>query len=125
MRQNTELSTKPNAFDVTQEGSRAIVTFYTDVQEIERQEQEGTTTAWTATAWTMKVPYQQGLEARIQKNPDLWLAKIKAVTEAEESAARLEELEKTATDDAVCELADIVADLTGAVTELASMIAGM
>ena len=120
MRQTTEFSTKPNAFDVTVEGSRAIVTFYTDVTEIERQEQEG-----TVTAWTMTVPNQEGLAERIEKNPDLWLTKVETVTAAEESAAKLKVLEKTATDDAVCELAEIVADLTGAVTELASMIAGM
>lgn len=125
MRQTTEFSTKPNAFDVTVEGNRAIVTFYTDVTEIERQEQEGTVTAWTATAWTMTVPNQEGLAERIEKNPDLWLTKVETVTAAEESAAKLKVLEKTATDDAVCELAEIVADLTGAVTELASMIAGM
>jgi hypothetical protein len=125
LRQTTEFSTKPNAFDVTVEGSRAIVTFYTDVTEIERQEQEGTVTAWTATAWTMTVPNQEGLAERIEKNPDLWLTKVETVTAAEESAAKLKVLEKTATDDAVCELAEIVADLTGAVTELASMIAGM
>ena len=125
LRQTTEFSTKPNAFDVTVEGSRAIVTFYTDATEIERQEQEGTVTAWTATAWTMTVPNQEGLAERIEKNPDLWLTKVETVTAAEESAAKLKVLEKTATDDAVCELAEIVADLTGAVTELASMIAGM
>lgn len=125
LRQTTEFSTKPNAFDVTVEGSRAIVTFYTDVTEIERQEQEGTVTAWTATAWTMTVPNQEGLAERIEKNPDLWLTQVETVTAAEESAAKLKVLEKTATDDAVCELAEIVADLTGAVTELASMIAGM
>lgn len=42
---------------------------------------------------------------------------------AEESAAELERLKLTATDDAICELAEIVADLTDAVTELAGMIA--
>jgi len=45
------------------------------------------------------------------------------VTYAEESAAHLEELKVTATDDAVCELAEIVADLADAVTELAGLIA--
>ncbi|WP_418231641.1 hypothetical protein [Butyricicoccus sp.] len=47
------------------------------------------------------------------------------MTEAEEAAAELERLKETATDDAVCELADIVADLTDAVTELATMVAGL
>ena len=65
------------------------------------------------------------LEERIAAQPGLWLAKVKAVTEAEEAAAELERLKETATDDAVCELADIVADLTDAVTELATMVAGL
>lgn len=62
---------------------------------------------------------------RTAAQPGLWLAKVKAVTEAEEVAAELERLKETATDDAVCELADIVADLTDAVTELANMVAGL
>ena len=63
------------------------------------------------------------LSQRIRRDPELWRAKVKAVTAAEESAARLEELKVTATDDAICDLADIVADLTDAVTELAALIA--
>ena len=72
--------------------------------------------------WSMVVQNQNNLEERIGAAPGLWLDKIKAVTAAEESAAELERLKETATDDAVCELAEIVADLTDAVTELASMI---
>ena len=63
------------------------------------------------------------LNDRVAANPDLWLAKAKAITTEEESAQRLKELMKTATDDAICDLAEIVADLMDAVTELAGMIA--
>lgn len=63
------------------------------------------------------------LSQRIRRDPELWRAMVKAVTAAEESAAHLEELKVTATDDAICELAEIVADLTDAVVELAALIA--
>ena len=121
MRQSTELTVMPPEFTVTVENDRAIITFFTDVQEVQREDQ----TAYAATAWTMNAPASPNLEERIAAQPGLWLAKVKAVTEAEEAAAELERLKETATDDAVCELADIVADLTDAVTELAAMIAGM
>ena len=71
----------------------------------------------------MNCPWQPTLRQRVSDDPDLWLAKIKAVTAQEEAAARLEELKATATDDAICELAVIVADLMNAVVELAAMIA--
>jgi len=63
------------------------------------------------------------LPQRVRRDPELWRAKVKGVTAAEEAAARLEELKVTATDDAVCELAGIVADLADAVTDLAELIA--
>ena len=125
MRQNTELTVMPPEFTVTVENDRAIITFYTDVQEVRREGQEETQTAYAATAWTMNAPAAHNLSERIAAQPGLWLARVKAVTEAEEAADELERLKETATDDAVCELAGIVADLTDAVTELASMIAGM
>lgn len=71
----------------------------------------------------MRCPWQDNLQERVEASPELWLAKIRSVTAAEESAAELERLKLTATDDAICELAEIVADLTDAVTELAGMIA--
>lgn len=52
----------------------------------------------------------------------MWRAKVKAVTAAEESAARLEELKATATDDAICDLGEMVAYLSDAVIELAMLI---
>ena len=121
MRQSTELTVMPPEFTVTVEDDRAIITFYTDVKAVQREDQ----TAYTAIAWTMNAPVSPNLEERIAAQPGLWLAKVKAVTEAEEAAAELERLKETATDDAVCELADIVADLTDAVTELATMVAGL
>ena len=121
MRQSTELTAMPPEFTVTVEDDRAIITFYTDVKAVQREDQ----TAYTAIAWTMNAPVSPNLEERIAAQPGLWLAKVKAVTEAEGAAAELERLKETATDDAVCELADIVADLTDAVTELATMVAGL
>lgn len=73
--------------------------------------------------WEMSCPWMDSLESRVIANPGLWLAKTKAITAEEESAAKLEELKRTATDDAVCDLASIVADLMDAVIELAGMIA--
>lgn len=121
MRQNTELTAMPPEFIVTVENNKAIITFFTDVQEVQHEEQ----TRYAAVAWTMETPVSPNLENRVAAQPGLWLAKAKAVTETEEVAAELERLKETATDDAVCELADIVADLTDAVTELATMIAGL
>lgn len=118
MRQNTELSATPPVFSVEQENGMAIITFYTDVQQVERENGA----AYQTVAWTMCCPWQDSLPARVEANPDLWLAKIKTITATEESNAELERLKQTATDDAICDLADIVADLTDAVTELAGMI---
>lgn len=73
--------------------------------------------------WQMSCPWLPTLEERISKNPDLWMAKIKAVTREEEARKELERLKETATDTAICELADIVAELMEAVAELAEMIA--
>ena len=121
MRQSTELTAMPPEFTVTVEDDRAIITFYTDAKAVQREDQ----TAYTAIAWRKNAPVSPNLEERIAAQPGLWLAKVKAVTDAEEAAAELERLKETATDDAVCELADIVADLTDAVTELATMVAGL
>ena len=108
----------PPVFSVEQEKGMAIITFYTDVQQVELEND----TAYQATAWSMHCPWTENLVERIEAKPDLWLAKIKSVTEAEESAVELERLKLTATDDAICELAGLVSDLVDAVTELATMI---
>ena len=75
--------------------------------------------------WEMSCPWADNLTKRVSKNPELWRNKVKAVTHAEESAARLQEIEATATDDAVAELADLVATSYDAIAELAEMIAEM
>ena len=119
MRVRTELSEMPPEYSVTNDKGTARIRFYLDVQE----EQRGEDTVFTADMWEMSCPWQQTLTERIGSNPDLWLEKVKAITREEEAAARLEELKATATDDAICDLAGIVADLMDAVTELAGMIA--
>ena len=101
-----------------------VIRFYTDVQAGSFEAQDGETeTRYSATEWTMLTPWQDDLESRIMEDPAAWLARVKAVTAAEESAAELERLKLTATDDAVCELADLVATLMDAVVELAGLIA--
>ena len=119
MRQKTELSVMPPSFSVTNDAGTARIRFFEDVQEVLREEG----VAYTAMVWEMSSPWQESLSRRIRDNTETWRAKVKAVTYAEESAAHLEELKATATDDAVCELAEIVADLADAVTELAGLIA--
>ncbi len=119
MRVRTELSEMPPEYSVVRENTKAFIRFYTDVQEEQREEG----TVYTADMWEMSCPWTDNLEQRVAANPGLWMAKTRAVTAEEESARRLEELKQTATDDAICDLAGIVADLMDAVTELASMIA--
>ena len=119
MRVRTELSEMPPEYSVTNDSGTARIRFFEDVQE----EQRGEDSVFTADMWEMSCPWQNTLEERVATNKALWLAKIKAITREEEIAAELERLKATATDDAICELASIVADLVDAVTELAGMIA--
>ena len=119
MRVRTELSERPPEYSVTNDKGTARIRFYTDVQEAERDEG----TVFTADMWEMSCPWQPTLTERIARNPELWLAKIKAVTREEEAREKLERLKETAADTAICELADIVAELMEAVAELAEMIA--
>ena len=118
MRVRTELSELPPSFSVTNDSGTARIRFFEDVQEVQREEGP----AYTATMWEMSVPWQDNLHQRIRKATELWRAKVKAVTAAEESAARLEELKATATDDAICDLGEMVAYLSDAVIELAMLI---
>ena len=119
MRVRTELSEMPPAFSVTNDSGTARIRFFEDIIE----EQRDDALVYIATMWEMSCPWLESLTQRIRRDPELWRAKVKGVTAAEEAAAHLEELKVTATDDAVCELADIVADLADAVTELAGLIA--
>ena len=120
MRINTEYSERPQSYTVTNDNGTARIRFNEDVQEVQRDEG----VAYTATVWEMSCPWQESLNRRIQANTELWRSKVKAVTHAEEAAARLEELKATATDDAICDLGEMVAYLSDAVIELASMIIG-
>jgi len=118
MRVSTELSERPPVYSVTNDNGTAYIRFFTDVQE----EQRDADFVFKATMWEMACPWAQNLERRVHENPAVWLSKIKSVTAQEEAAARLEALKVTATDDAICDLADIVSDLMDAVTELAALI---
>ena len=64
MRVKTELSERPPAYTVDREKDRAVITFYTDVQQLEREEGE----AWSATAWTMYGAWADGLESFFREN---------------------------------------------------------
>lgn len=118
MQVSTELSERPPVYSVTNDSGTARIRFYTDVQE----EQRDDGFVFKATMWEMSCPWVSNLERRIHNNQNAWLAKMKSVTAQEEAAKRLDALKLTATDDAICELADIVSDLTEAVTELAGLI---
>lgn len=71
MRIKTELSEMPPAFTVSREGQKAVIIFYTDVQE--KQLDDGST-AYEAVSWTMEVPWLESLETRISANLASWLA---------------------------------------------------
>ena len=119
MRVSTELSERPPVYSVVKEKETAYIRFYTDVQEEQREEDF----VFKANMWEMSCPWAPNLERRIHDNSAAWLAKVKAVTREEEARAELEQLKETATDNAICELADIVAEMMEAISELAEMIA--
>lgn len=83
MRQRTELSEMPPVFTVTAEREKAIIAFFTDVQQEQREEGS----AYTATMWSTEVPNQSNLEERISADPGKWLDMIKELTESEEAEA--------------------------------------
>lgn len=118
MRIITELSQRPPTHSVTNDGGIARVRFYTDIQEQQRDDE----TVFVATMWEMSCPWTDSLERRVDANQEMWLTKVKALTAQEETKARLDEMAKTATDDAIAELAGIVATLMDAVGELAALI---
>lgn len=70
MRIKTELSERPPVFTVSREGQKAVIIFYTDVQEVQREEG----TAFEAVSWTMEVPWTDNLEARITAATEGWFA---------------------------------------------------
>lgn len=73
MRTKINLSEMPPAFTVTQEGDQAIITFYTDVQEVPSVGESPSSPSYDATAWTITRCWTSGLSSRIEANIDKWL----------------------------------------------------
>lgn len=122
MRVRTELSERPPIFTVNREKQKAVITFYTDVQQLEREDGE----AWSAVAWTMVGNWADGLEARIAKNPDAWFKTVKARCDIEAKQADIAAAKPTVEDlsNAVAELGELFAAQDDAIVELAELIAG-
>ena len=71
MRIVTELAERPPAFTVSHEGNKAIIIFYTDVQEKQREDGE---TAYEAVSWVIERPWAENIEARISDGLSDWLS---------------------------------------------------
>ena len=83
MRIKTELSEKPPVFTVSREGNRAVIIFYTDVQEVQREDGE---TAWEAVSWTLESSWTDNIMERISENQAAWLAEAQAEAYTEAAA---------------------------------------
>ena len=83
MRINTELSERPPVFTVSREGDRAVIIFYTDIKEIQREDGE---TAWEAVSWTIESSWTDNIMERITENQAAWLAEAQADAYAEAAA---------------------------------------
>ena len=83
MRINTELSERPPVFTVNREGDRAVIIFYTDIKEIQREDGE---TAWEAVSWTLESSWTDNIMERIAENQATWLAEAQAEAYAEAAA---------------------------------------
>lgn len=70
MRIKTELSERPPVFTVSREGQKAVIVFYTDVQEVQREDGE---TAYEAVSWTLETSWQEDIAARIGADVASWL----------------------------------------------------
>ena len=120
MREKTELSERPAAFAVSREGNKAVITFYTDVQQLEKDEGE----AWSATAWTMIGNWTDSLAERIAAKPEVWFNLVQAKCYAEEREIAIETQKLTVEDltAAVLELGELFAAQDDALVELAELI---
>lgn len=80
MRIKTELAEMPPAFTVTREGTEAIIIFYTDVQEVQREDG----TSYEAISWVIRRPWADTLRERVTNATAQWLgfAKDEAYAEA-------------------------------------------
>lgn len=90
-------------FTCEQEANRAVITFYTDIAEVEREEG----TIWTATAWTTTRPWADNLPSRIADGQEAWLDAVMQETYAQEDAAQTKALQ----DQFTAGLLDTVLDL--------------
>ena len=88
MRIKTELSERPPVFTVSREGDRAVIIFYTDIKEIQREDGE---TAWEAVSWTLESSWTDNIMERITENQAAWLAEAQAEA-YEEAAAQVRSL---------------------------------
>ena len=120
MRVKTELSERPAAFTVGREGDKAVITFYTDVEQLEKDEGK----AWSATAWTMIGNWTDRLEERIAARPEVWFNLVQAKCYAEERKIAIETQRPTVEDltAAVLELGELFAAQDDALVELAELI---
>ena len=84
MRTKTELAERPPEFTVSREGQKAVIIFYTDVEEVQRDEG----TVFEAVSWTLEVPWTDNLEERITAATGNWftLAQQQAVDVAAAAA---------------------------------------
>lgn len=83
MRIKTELSERPPVFTVNREGDRAVIIFYTDVQEVQR---EDGSSAWEAVSWTIESSWTDNIIDRITEDPAAWLAEAQAEAYTEAAA---------------------------------------
>ena len=88
MRIKTELSERPPVFTVSREGDRAVIIFYTDIKEIQREDGE---TAWEAVSWTLESSWTDNIAERITEQQAAWLAEAQAEA-YEEAAAQVRSL---------------------------------
>ena len=88
MRIKTELSERPPVFTVNREGDRAVIIFYTDIKEIQREDGE---TAWEAVSWTLESSWTDNIMERITEQQAAWLAEAQAEA-YEEAAAKVRSL---------------------------------
>lgn len=84
MRIKTELSERPPVFTVNREGDRAVIIFYTDVQEKQREDGE---ISFEAVSWTIEGTWTEDLEARIRAGLSTWLSLAQSEATAEAAAA--------------------------------------
>ena len=114
MRIKTELSERPPVFIVNREGDRAVIIFYTDVQEVQR---EDGSSAWEAVSWTIESSWTDNIVERITEKQAAWLAEAQEEAYAEAAAKVRSQRDKLLTEsDAMTALDRFGMDLPDRVT---------